>query len=100
MGFTGYVRPFELRLANSLELINDTIIVVCSYFLVIFSGMVDDPETKYLCGWPLIGLIFLLIGLNLTVIMVRSISSLIHSIRLRLKRGRNRRKMYRKALKA
>ena len=70
MIYTGYMRPFELRLANTLELVNDTFIILCSYFLIIFSAMVNDAEARYISGWPLISIIAILIGLNLTVIMV------------------------------
>ena len=70
MIYTGYMRPFERQLANNLELINDTFIILCSYFLIIFSALVADAETRYISGWPLIGLVAILIGLNLTVIIV------------------------------
>ena len=73
MIYTGYMRPFELRLANNIELINDTFILIASYFLIIFSAMVADAETRYISGWPLIGLLALLVGLNLTVIMIKGI---------------------------
>ena len=73
MIYTGYMRPFELRLANNIELINDTFILIASYFLIIFSALVADAETRYISGWPLIGLLALLVGLNLTVIMIKGI---------------------------
>ena len=68
MIFTGYMRPFNRRLANNIELINDAFIVVCSYFLIIFSPLVSDAQTRYISGWPIIGLIGVLISINLSVI--------------------------------
>ena len=74
MIYTGYMRQFEVRLANNLELINDSFVILCSYFLIIFSSLVADPQTRYTSGWPLIGIIALLIGINLTVIMGKGIA--------------------------
>ena len=73
MIYTGYMRPFELRLANNMELINDTFIVLVSYFLVIFSNLVADPETRYITGWPCVVLICLIIALNLSVITYQGV---------------------------
>ena len=73
MIYTGYMRPYETKLANNMELINDSFIIVCSYFLIIFSALVSDAETRYKSGWPLIGIICFLIGLNLTVITYKGI---------------------------
>jgi len=90
MIFTGYMEPLITRIANRMELINDAIVLVCSYFLIIFSSLVDDPETRYTSAWPLIGLILGLILFNLGVIMFRGIKSLIHHIKLRILRYKNR----------
>ena len=94
MIYTGYMRPFKLRLANNIELINDTFILISSYFLIIFSALVADAETRYLSGWPLIGLVTLLVGLNLIVIMVTGISSIICTCKLRFQRRRNTKLMH------
>ena len=90
MIFTGYMEPLITRIANRMELINDAIVLMCSYFLIIFSSLVDDPETRYTSAWPLIGLILGLILFNLGVIMFRGIKSLIHHIKLRILRYKNR----------
>lgn len=90
MIFTGYMRPFETRMANTVELINDAAIVVCSYFLIIFSSLVADTETRYMSGWPIIILICSLILLNLGIITVQAVKQLIRSIRLRCRRHRYR----------
>ena len=94
MIYTGYMRPFELRLVNNMELINDTLILIASYFLIIFSAMVADAETRYKSGWPLIGLLALIVAFNLTVIMIKSISKMIRACKLRLQRRRNRKLMH------
>lgn len=68
MIYTGYMRPYEKKTTNTMELINETITILCSYFLIIFSGFVAHPEARFLSGWPLIGLITMLIALNMAVI--------------------------------
>ena len=90
MIFTGYMRPFETRLANNIELINDTCIVLCSYFLIIFSSLVSNAQTRYISGWPLIMLIVFIITLNLVIITIQAVKHLIRYIRLRYIRRKNR----------
>ena len=90
MVYTGYMRPYVMKLSNNIELINDTFIILCSYFLIIFSGLVADAQTRYISGWPLIAIVGMLILINLTVIMYKGISQIIRAIRLRVIRRRNR----------
>ena len=93
MIYTGYMRPFITRLSNNIELINDSCIVVCSYFLIIFSPLVSDADTRYISGWPLIGIICFIISLNLSVTTYKAITNLIRYIRLRCTKYKNRNKM-------
>lgn len=87
--YAGYVQPYETRTANRMELVNEAFTTVCSYFFFIFSGFVDNAETRYSCGWVLIGLVSLLTLLNLSVICVISVRLVLYRCRLRIKRGRN-----------
>ena len=93
MIYSGYMRPFVLPLANKVELVNDTFIILCSYFLIIFSGLVVDAQTRYLSGWPCIGLIAILITFNISIIMINSIKRLAHYCRLRYLRRQNQKKI-------
>ena len=88
MIYTGYIRPMRLRQANCLELINDSLILVCSYWLIIFSALVSNAEARYISGWPLIGFMTILIVINLTVIMYRGITSIFHACKLRYLRNK------------
>ena len=89
MIYTGYMRPYETRLANNLELVNETFIILCSYFLIIFSAFLSDAEVRYKSGWVLIGLVAILLALNMAVIVFRFISHIIRCCRLRIIRHRN-----------
>ena len=87
MIYTGYMRPFELRLANNLELINDTCIVVSSYFLIIFSDLVANSEARCIFGWPCIMIICFIIVVNLSVMTFRGVRGLARAIKLRYLRN-------------
>lgn len=71
--YTGYFRPYELPFANNLDLINETFTLVGCYSLVMFSEFVPDAHTRYLCGWYLVSLTFLMIGINLCIIFFDTI---------------------------
>ena len=70
MIYIGYFRPFDKRLASILELVNEILILLCTYSLVMFTAFVPEASTRYLCGWYVIGLVFLLISINLVVIVI------------------------------
>ena len=93
MIYVGYFRPYELPLANKIELFNESLTIVCTYSLICFSAFVPDARARYLCGWALIGLICFLMLSNLTMIMIQGIKIIIRAIRLRLKRCKNRKAM-------
>ena len=50
--------------------------MVCCYSLIMFSAFVPDPFTRYQCGWQLICLMALTLGVNLSVIGVQAISGI------------------------
>ena len=89
MIYTGYMRPYETRLANNLELVNETFIILCSYFLVIFSAFLSDAEARYISGWYLVGLVVFLVILNLAAIQFKGISHIVRYCRLRFIRHKN-----------
>ena len=74
MIYLGHFSPFVSRLAGTVELINEVLIVICTYHLIMFTALVYDPGTRYLCGWPCIVVVFTLIAINLSVIVYQSIS--------------------------
>ena len=51
MLYTGYFEPNYIPSENTLELVNETLTLVCSYSLIMFSPLVPDAQTRYLCGW-------------------------------------------------
>ena len=75
MIYMGYFRPYQLNFSNNLEVINETLTLVCTYSLMLFSSFVPDPAMRYLCGWYLIGLIVLTLAVNLTIIVGQALKS-------------------------
>ena len=68
--YTGYVKPFERRIHNKLEIANETLILLNSYFMIIFSDFVPDARNRYAMGWCNLGIIFVLVIVNFGIIGV------------------------------
>ena len=86
MIFSGYFRPLIGEFANNMELINETLTLVCSYSLFIFSAFVPDAGTRYLMGWQLIVLVLMTLGFNLAVIFYGAIKLAIQKCKHKIKR--------------
>lgn len=75
------VWPYEQKLLNVLEIINE----VCYYFIAVlffgFSDLIDDPELKFRLGWPVIGIILFQIGANMCIIVSISIKNMFLSFK-------------------
>jgi len=80
--FTGYCRPFIIPIQNDLELINETLILLNSYFMMIFSDFVLDLHARYVMGWANLTIIGLLILVNLILIMLTTGALVLHKIKL------------------
>ena len=70
MLYTGYFRPYLNKFSNNLETLNETMTLMCTYSLCLFSAFVPDPYARYQCGWQLISLVLLMLGFNLAVIFI------------------------------
>ena len=69
MLYSGNFKPFETPFANNMDLFNETMTLVCSYSLIMFSAFVPDAEMRYLCGWYLVLLVLITLAINLLVIV-------------------------------
>ena len=86
MIYSGSFRPFEIPFVNTMDLINETLTLMCSYSLITFSAFVPDAETRYLCGWELIVLVLFTLALNLVVIIGQGLKQCIRRCKLKNKR--------------
>lgn len=71
-----YVKPFEIRLLNLLEIFNEYSILVATYHLYSFTAFVPDPETQYQMGWSIIGITVFNMAVNVFIMIYKSIQSL------------------------
>ena len=82
MIYSGYFRPFESSFANNMDLLNETLTLICSYSLIMFSEFVPSPETRSLCGWQLIALVLIFLVINLSVIIFQGLKHCIRRCKL------------------
>ena len=67
MAYTGLARPFNLPVQNNLEIVNETLILLNSYFMLLYSDFVVDLNTRYITGWSNVGVIIALVCSNLVL---------------------------------
>lgn len=70
MIFTAWYMSFESRKANKFEVFNDGTTLVITYHLWCFTDFLDEPETRSLLGWSLIGVLVANIATHLVSMIV------------------------------
>ena len=73
MSYISWVRPFEREGQNTLEIINEIIVLLASYHLFCFTEWIYDFERRWEIGWSLV----MLIGLNVTINLTTQISRIL-----------------------
>ncbi|TNV87928.1 hypothetical protein FGO68_gene17662 [Halteria grandinella] len=53
--FTG-VKPMNQPFLNNMEIFNELTLLICSYFLFLFTDFVGDANTRFMIGWAFVGL--------------------------------------------
>jgi hypothetical protein len=64
----GLAEPFHRPSMRRLELFNESVLLVWTYFLIIFTAFVPSPEVRFYCGFPLIALVCSCLFVNLVYI--------------------------------
>lgn len=75
------VMPFETKLMNITEIINEVTILLVAYHLLFFSDFITNPNVEYDVGWSPIILILASILFNLVIFVYMATSSTIMCIR-------------------
>ena len=83
MIFQGWFSPYKDPIVNRLELFNEAMIVINTYFLFLYTDFVPSPEDRYTMGWANIGLLSIMVLPNLAFILIKSIRDLYHFLRLK-----------------
>ena len=66
--FKGWFRPFQDRWDNTMEIVNETLVLANCYFMVLYSEFVPDVHVRYKLGWINIALIGIMILINVVMI--------------------------------
>ena len=66
--FKGWFRPFQDRWDNTMEIVNETLVLANCYFMVLYSEFVPDVYVRYKLGWINIALIGIMILINVIMI--------------------------------
>ena len=73
MIFVGYTKPYSLPSVNKIELLNETLTLLSTYALFLFTDFVPDAEVRYQNGWGLIFFTLIIVVSNLYVLILQSI---------------------------
>ena len=75
--YSAAVRPHTERSLNQQNTLNEAVLLICSYHLLLFSDYIDDTANffgrpynfKSVFGWSMLGVIFLGILINVIIII-------------------------------
>lgn len=70
-----WVRPFESRFLNNLEIFNEICILIVSNHLYLFTQYMPNPELQYTCGWSITLITISNVFVNMIVIIAQGIFS-------------------------
>ena len=84
MIYIGYVRPYALPQANWTETANETLTLLSTYVLFLFTDFVPDPSVRYTTGWALIVITLSIVVLNITIMALNTIYDLKFSAKKKL----------------
>lgn len=68
MCFVSSVRPFESKLLNRVNFLNECMLLLTSYFLLILTDIVPDLELRERIGWKYLYCLVTVVGLNFTIV--------------------------------
>ena len=70
MSYVTWVRPYESKLQNSTEIINEITVLLSSYHLFCFTEWVYDVDRRLEIGWSLVGFIVFNVIVNVVIFLV------------------------------
>eukprot|EP00347_Sterkiella_histriomuscorum_P003935 403362372 len=70
------VMPFENRLNNTMELVNEGLVLFTAEILILFTDFDPNPENRYMLGWVVLSVIFLVSFLNMSLFVYQAIQAI------------------------
>ena len=62
--------PMNSRLLNAMECLNQLFVLLCSYFLLLFTDLIPQVETRYVLGEVLMYIMIVVITFDFLVVLV------------------------------
>lgn len=81
--YVGWVKPFDSKSQNNLELANCWMLHLISYSLILLVNLLPGPEMEFNIGWVFIGLIGLIFAVNFCVILSANVREILWKLHLR-----------------
>lgn len=72
-----HAKPFEKKLTNNMEIMNELAFLISAYHLFIITDFNPNANTQYMAGWSLVSTIAIAIVVNLIVMLKITICDLI-----------------------
>ena len=89
--FTAHYLPYDLKIQNQQETLNELTVLFGSYHLFFFTNWIADEERRYELGWSLIGLIGLNVCFNFGLAGFMGLKSVLRKLKLEyLKKQRDK----------
>jgi hypothetical protein len=83
------LNPYEKKTTGFMEKFNDTLIVISSYFPLLFTNLIASHDGKYNIGWYYMVVIGFLVGVNIVVVVISSYETLKKKISNLIKQRRH-----------
>ncbi len=78
----GYVPPFKKNIANHLEIMNEVLLLLTNYHLMMFTDFLSDSMIKEDVGMSLVVVTIFGVVLNLSIIIIETVSILLRIAKL------------------
>ena len=81
--YQGWVKPFKGKKRNKLEFTNETLILINTYFLFMYSDFVYSPDVRYQMGWVNLTFLGLMLLINVGMMILDVFGSFKEKMRQR-----------------
>ena len=68
LGYNINKRPMNSKLLNWMENLNEIIVYICGYFILLYTQWICDPEKRYEYGWFYIYIQVVVVSINFSLI--------------------------------
>ena len=75
------MRPFDTRMFNVVEILNEICLLVGSYLMVEFTEYEINPKFRYSVGWAMTGVMLFTATANISLILFKAFSVLFSRIK-------------------